>query len=153
VTIQPNTFDDTLFQNVEHPFTAIVGHDAAKHALLLLAIDPRLGGVLIACAGCCDGRLARAFGNLIAPRSNPESFIDQLVELPLNVSEDRLLGGLDLQRTLSTGTPEMSQGLLAKANKRLLFSNNANLLDSRTAHHIAGALDGGYVQVERDGLS
>jgi len=153
VTILNNP-TNTLFPSVEHPFTAIVGHDAAKHALLLLAIEPRLGGVLIACAGCCDGRLTRAFGSLISSEINAESFQgSQLVELPVNVSEDRLIGGLDLQRTLSTGIREMSPGLLARADERLLFSSNVNLLDPRTAHHIAGALDAGCVQLEREGVS
>lgn len=154
VTTPPTTCADTLFSSVSHPFTAIVGHDVARHALLLLAIDPRLGGALIACAGCCDGTLTRAFASLISAEDNTESGQgSQLVELPLNVSEDRLLGGLDLQRTLSTGNRELSQGLLEKANNRLLFSNNANLLESRTAHHIAGALDEGCVRVEREGVS
>jgi magnesium chelatase subunit D len=154
VTILPNTPFQTLIPSVEHPFTAIVAHRAAKHALLLLAIEPRLGGVLISCAGCCDGRLTRAFGNLISSEIEADSLHgSQLVEVPVNVGEDRLIGGLDLQRTLSTGIRAMSPGLLARANGRLLFSNNINLLEPRTASHIAGALDTGCVQLEREGVS
>jgi magnesium chelatase subunit D len=142
-----------------------VGHRAAKQALLLLAIEPRLRGVLIASErGSAGSTLARAIGSLLptpggdcarwpADRSSGGELDNDAVEVPVNVSEDRLLGGLDLERTISTGKREISTGLLARANGRVLFVNDINLLDSGTSAHVANALESRLVRLEREGLS
>jgi magnesium chelatase subunit D len=136
----------------------VIGHQAAKRALLLLAIETGLRGVLIASSGGSDeAMLARSFGALLsAAQSEPsidpgrESWV---VDLPLNITEDRLLGELDLERTIATGKREISTGLLARANRRVLIANDINLLDPGIATHVAQALDSRQVSVEREGIS
>jgi magnesium chelatase subunit D len=120
--------------------------DAAKEALLLLAVDPGLKGLLITCGpGTAKSVLARAFPALLdgAP----------FVEVPLGVTEDRLLGGLDLERTLLTGTPQVASGLLARARGGILYVDEIGSIERRFAHYIAGALNTGIIRVERDGVS
>ena len=148
-----------------YPFAAVVGHRAAKRALLLLAIEPGLRGTLIASTrGSNESMLARAFGDLLstpaldcarppALASNGFEVESGVVDLPLNITEDRLLGELDLERTIATGRREISSGLLARANGRVLFANEINLLDSGVAAHVAQALDSRQVRVEREGIS
>ncbi len=148
-----------------YPFVAVVGHRAAKQALLLLAIEPGLRGALIASANGSDSStLARALGSLLptSARDTARSPADRscdfergtdAVELPLNTTEDRLLGELDLERTIATGKREISTGLLARANGLVLYVNDINLLDSGIAAHVAHALDSRQVRVEREGLS
>jgi len=150
---------------VRYPFVAVVGHRAAKQALLLLAIEPGLRGALIASAnGSDNSTLARALGSLLptAAGDTARSLADRscdferdsdAVELPLNITEDRLLGALDPERTIATGKREISTGLLARANGRVLYVNDINLLDSGIAAHVAHALDSRQVRVEREGMS
>lgn len=134
------------------PFSALVGLDTARQALLLLAVDPGLGGAVIA-AGVGTGKstLARSFARLAgaATLSDPPPF----VELPVGVTEDRLLGGLDLEATLARGERVHRSGLLARADGGLLYADGVNLLDDSTINHLLAALDGGVVRVEREGLS
>lgn len=144
---------------LKYPFAAVVGHRAVKRALLMLAIDPELRGVLLAShSGSVTSRLARAFGSLLpnddkpdddrAPISGPDA-----VEIPLGVTEDRLLGGLDLERTVASGRLEIYTGLLAEADRRVLFLGDVNLLDRNLVAHVAHALEHRNVRVEREGLS
>lgn len=124
--------------------------DAAKRALLLLAVDPRLKGVLIAGAsGSAKSTLARSFASIL-PDKERESLP---VELPLNVTEERLLGGLDIERTLATGERKSAKGLLAEADGRLLYADNINSLAPEIIAQVAAALDSEVVRVEREGLS
>ncbi len=127
-------------------FSALVGLDAARQALLLLAVDPGLGGAVIA-AGVGTGKstLARSFAQLL----------DQtiFVELPVSITEDRLLGGLDLEATLARGERVHRSGVLARAHGGLLYADSVNLLDDTAVNHLLAALDGGVVRVEREGLS
>jgi len=134
-----------------YPFAAIVGQDAARLALMLLAIEPRLGGVLIgAGSGSAKTSLARGFRSIIQAQSEDNL---PFVEVPLNVSEDRLLGSIDIERTIATGKKRLADGLLAQADSGALFVDHASLLDERIANHIAAALDSGEVRIEREGLS
>lgn len=150
---------------IKYPFVAVVGNLAATRALLLLAIEPGLRGVLIASPDGSDERaLARAFGSLLqpasedwprhsaAPFSNSEAD-SGVIELPVNITEDRLLGALDLERTMVTGKRQTSTGLLAQAHGRVVYVNNINLLDSASAAHLAQALDSRTVCLEREGLT
>lgn len=128
------------------PFPALVGLDNARQALLLLAVDPGLGGVVLA-AGVGTGKstLMRSFSKFMET--------GEFVEVPVGVTEDRLLGGLDLEATLSQGARVHRSGLMAKAHKGLLYVDGVNLLDDSTINHIIAAFDSGIVRIEREGLS
>ncbi len=128
------------------PFPALVGLDNARQALLLLAVDPGLGGVVLA-AGVGTGKstLMRSFSKFMGG--------GEFVELPVGVTEDRLLGGLDLEATLATGSRVHRSGLMARAHGGLLYADGVNLLDDSTTNHILAAFDSGIVQIEREGLS
>ncbi len=144
------------------PFSALVGLDAARRALLLLAVDPALSGVVLA-AGVGTGKstLMRSYARLLAGirtdthSSNGHFALHQahVVELPVGVTEDRLLGGLDLEATLATGNRIHRSGLLARAHGGLLYADGVNLIEESTINHILAALDTGLVRVEREGLS
>ncbi len=133
------------------PFPALVGLDAARQALMLLAVDPGLSGVVVA-AGVGTGKstLVRSFVHMLRQNSNDDF---SYVELPVGVTEDRLLGGIDLESTLATGNRVHRSGLLARAHSGLLYADGVNLLDDSTINHMLAALDSGVVRVERDGLS
>jgi magnesium chelatase subunit D len=129
------------------PFTSIVGLDAAKQALLLLAVNPALGGAAMAATvGSGKSTLARAFAALL-PDGSP------FVELPLNTTEDRLLGGLDLEATLATGRRVVEPGLMAKAHGGALYIDGMNLLDKGVVAQLLAVMAAGVVRVEREGLS
>ena len=128
-------------------FTDIVGLDLAKQALMLLAVDPSLGGVVIPSAvGSGKSTLARAFADIL-PVDTP------FIELPLNVTEDRLIGGVDLEATLAAGVRVVQHGVLSKAHKGVLYVDSLSLLDSSAVSHIMDAMSRGAVIVEREGLS
>ncbi|MGC8774355.1 MAG: magnesium chelatase ATPase subunit D [Chlorobaculum sp.] len=128
-------------------FTDIVGMDLAKQALMLLAVDPSLGGVVIpSTVGSGKSTLARAFADIL-PEGTP------FVELPLNVTEDRLIGGVDLEATLASGQRVVQHGVLSKAHKGVLYVDSLSLLDSSAVSHIMDAMSRGAVIVEREGLS
>ncbi len=129
------------------PFTAIVGLDAAKQALLMLAVNPALAGAVIAApVGSGKSTLARAFAALL-PAGTP------FIELPVGATEDSVLGGLDLEATLATGQRVIARGLLARAHGGVLYADGLNLLDNTTVAHLINALSDGVVRIERDGLS
>jgi len=128
-------------------FTDIVGMDLAKQALMLLAVDPSLGGVVIPSAvGSGKSTLARAFADIL-PEGTP------FVDLPLNVTEDRLIGGVDLEATLASGQRVVQHGVLSKAHKGVLYVDSLSLLDSSAVSHIMDAMSRRAVIVEREGLS
>ncbi len=141
----------SLTQRIQPPaalrFNEVVGLDVAKQALLFLAVDPSLAGVALAApVGAGKSTLARAFAALL-PDDAP------FVELPLNVTEDRLIGGLDLEATLARGERVVEAGLLARAHGGVLYIDGLNLLDPGVAAHIMDAMARGVVHVERDGIS
>lgn len=126
-------------------FTALAGLEKAKEALLLLAVDPGLKGVLIAGGpGTAKSSLVRAFRSL---------FDQPFVELPLGVTEDRLIGGLDFERTLRTGRLRLLPGLLARADGGVLVADEVHRLEPWQARVIASSLRSGRVVVEREGAS
>ncbi len=131
------------------PFSAVTGHEQAKHALLLLAVEPRLRGVVISSAhGSAKSVLARGFESIL-PGNNARPF----VELPLNATEDSLLGYLNLEATLATGTAQLTTGLLTRAHGGILYADDLGLLEAGLTNHIAAALDSRSVKIERDGIS
>ncbi|MCS7059885.1 MAG: magnesium chelatase ATPase subunit D [Anaerolineae bacterium] len=128
-------------------FDDVVGMERAKQALLLLAVDPSLAGLALAApVGSGKSTLARAFASLL-PAGAP------FVELPINVTEDRLIGGLDLEATLARGERVIEPGLLARAHSGVVYVDSLNLLDAGAAAHVMDALARGVVRVERDGVS
>ncbi len=128
-------------------FTDIVGMDLAKQALMLLAVDPSLGGVVVpAAVGSGKSTLARSFSDIL-PEETP------FVELPLNVTEDRLIGGVDLEATLARGERVVQHGVLSKAHGGVLYVDSLSLLDSSAVSHVMDAMSRGAVLVEREGLS
>lgn len=131
--------------NAIYPFSAIVGQARLKHALLLCAIDPSLGGVLVrGPRGVAKTTLARALGELL-----PGTF----VELPLGASDDRVTGTLDLDAALSAGRVQFSPGLLARAHEGVLYVDEVNLLPDALVDLLLDAAASGQNTVERDGVS
>ncbi|MEO1164137.1 MAG: magnesium chelatase ATPase subunit D [Chloroflexota bacterium] len=130
------------------PFPALVGLEAAQQALILLAIDPRLKGMVLAApAGTGKSSLARGIRDVLA--SDDVSF----VELPASVDAENLLGGIDLQATLRTGEMQMQSGVLAKAHGGIVYVDGINLLTDSTGNLLLSVIDEGVVTVERDGVS
>ena len=128
-------------------FTEIVGLASARMALTILAVDPTLGGVALAVGvGTGKSTLARAFAGIL-PDDVP------FVELPVGVTADRLVGGLDLGRTLATGTRQYAGGLLAQAHGGVLAVDALNLLSDTVLATVMETMGAGVVAVERDGFS
>lgn len=137
-----------------YPFAAIVGNSPAKLALMLLAVDKNLRGVLLSSSrGTAKTALARAAQSIFQSQNDDNNSTTPFVELPLGVTLDRLLGGLDFECTLLAGKREVAKGLLAEADGGALFIDDVNLLDTNLSDHIAAALNSMTVQIERDGLS
>jgi len=143
------------------PFTALVGLDLARRALLLLAVEPKLKGALIAAGpGTAKSTLARSYPFIFPPHNDPHQHQSAIshqrmlyVELPLGATEDRVLGGLDLELTLTTGMRQLKLGLLAEAHGGILYIDGINLLETSIANHVSSALSEGQVVLEREGLS
>ncbi len=128
------------------PFAALIGQDALQQALLLAAIDPGLGGVLVSGPrGTAKSTAARALAELL-----PEG---QLVTLPLGASEERLIGTLDIETVLRDGSVKFSPGLLAKAHRGVLYVDEINLLPDALVDALLDAAASGVNSVERDGIS
>ncbi len=125
----------------------LLGLKDAYLALSLLAIDPGLNGVLISGPpGTGKTALARASRSLW-PDGTP------FVNLPLGATMDRLLGGIDMEHTLTTGQLFVAPGLLAAAHRGILYVDEINLLEPGLANAVHHALAAGEVQLERDGIS
>jgi magnesium chelatase subunit I len=160
------------------PFSAIVGQDQMKLALILTAIDPTLGGVLVfGDRGTGKSTAVRALAALLpkitvvkgcpvnAP--TPEDCPDwagvtdrtllkkptPVIDLPLGVTEDRVTGALDIERALTRGEKAFEPGLLAKANRGYLYIDEVNLLEDHIVDLLLDVAQSGVNAVERDGLS
>lgn len=133
-----------------YPFSAIVGHDRLRLALLLCAVRPGIGGVLIRGEkGTAKSTAVRALAAVLAG-ADPET---SLVELPIGATEDRVVGSLDLQKVLHHGEHAFSPGLLARAHGGVLYVDEVNLLPDHLVDVLLDAAAMGRVHVERDGVS
>ena len=166
------------------PFSALVGQRTMKRALLLNAIDPAIGGVLIrgdrgtakssavrglarllpdyeAVGGCpyrCDPAVPGLYCDDCRRRSKagPLPVIRQpmrIVELPINASEDRLVGSIDIEAAVRDGARRFQPGVLAEANRNILYVDEVNLLDDHLVDVLLDAAAMGVNVVEREGVS
>jgi len=135
----------------QYPFSALVGHDRLRLALLLCAVRPEIGGVLIRGEkGTAKSTAVRGLAQVLTaiPGGGGE-----LVELPIGATEDRVVGSLDLQKVLRDGEHAFSPGLLARAHGGVLYVDEVNLLHDHLVDVLLDAAAMGRVHVERDGIS
>ncbi|RKX59269.1 MAG: putative cobaltochelatase [Thermodesulfobacteriota bacterium] len=170
-----------MFKKI-YPFAAIVGQEELKLALLLNAVNPKIGGVLIrgekgtaksttvralaallpeirVVAGCpyfCDpddedGMCERCKGK--APVREIRRRRIRVLTLPLNATEDRVAGGIDFSLAVKEGKRAVLPGLLAEANRSILYVDEVNLLDDHIVDIILDAAASGENRIEREGIS
>ena len=175
-------------QNIKRPtfpFTAIIGQEEMKLALLLNVIDPKIGGVMImGDRGTGKSTTIRAIADLLPQilvvqddpfNSHPSDLevmssqvklkIDQgiypktclvnvpMIDLPLGATEDRVCGTIDIEKALAEGIKSFEPGLLAKANRGILYVDEVNLLDDHLVDILLDAAASGWNTVEREGIS
>ncbi len=127
------------------PFPALVGLDSLKMALQLAAIDRRLSVLIRGDKGAGKSTAARGLVELLEPGS-------PFINLPIGATEDRLLGGLDVEKALK-GDPALKRGLLAEANGGVLYVDEVNLLPDHLADALLDAVASGVHVLEREGFS
>lgn len=130
-----------------YPFTAIVGQERMKRALILNAIHPMIGGVLIRGErGTAKSTAARALAALL-PGDTP------FVDLPVSATEDRVVGTLDIEKAIQKGERHFEPGILAAANGGVLYVDEVNLLDDHVVDLLLDSAAMGVNIVEREGIS
>ena len=168
-----------------YPFTAIVGQERMRRALILNAVNARIGGVLIrgergtakstaaralaallpqvkVVSGCrfgCDPdspttwctecRERSAHGEVLPVTTRPTAFIN----LPVSATEDRVVGTLDIEKAIQKGERHFEPGVLAAANRGLLYIDEVNLLDDHVVDILLDSAAMGMNIVEREGIS
>ena len=167
------------------PFTAIIGQEEMKLALILNVIDPRIGGVMImGDRGTGKSTTIRAVADLLpaikvvaddpfnsslddfelmsetvkTAVENKEELSAEykkvpMVDLPLGATEDRLCGTIDIEKALTEGVKAFEPGLLAKANRGILYVDEVNLLDDHLVDVLLDSAASGWNTVEREGIS
>lgn len=164
--------------NNPFPFSAIVGQEEMKQAMIFTSIDPSIGGVLVfGDRGTGKSTAVRALAGLLPPirvvKSCPVNsfqFEDcpdwanitdramieaptPVVDLPLGASEDRVKGALDIEKALTRGEKAFQPGLLAKANRGYLYIDEVNLLEDHIVDLLLDVAQSGENVIEREGLS
>ncbi len=167
------------------PFTAIVGQEEMKLALILNVIDPKIGGVMImGDRGTGKSTTVRALVDLLpeiqvvaddpfnSDPKDPELMSQEvreriqrneelpvtskkisMVDLPLGATEDRVCGTIDIEKALTEGVKAFEPGLLAKANRGILYVDEVNLLDDHLVDVLLDSAASGWNTVEREGIS
>ena len=164
------------------PFTAIVGQTAMKRALLLNTVNPRIGGVLIrgkkgtakstavrslaallpqvtvlqGCPYSCSPEARQGLCQWCETGGNdnpPVNHQVRIVDLPVGASEDRLVGSLDIEQAIKTGTKSFEPGLIAAAHRGILYIDEVNLLNDHLVDVLLDASAMGRNYVEREGIS
>ena len=160
------------------PFSAIVGQEAMKLAMILTAVDPGIGGVLVfGDRGTGKSTAVRALAALLPQidvvegcpvnSARPDQCPDwarvtstvtvsrptPVIDLPLGVTEDRVVGALDIERALTRGEKAFEPGLLARANRGYLYIDEVNLLEDHIVDLLLDVAQSGENVVEREGLS
>ncbi|BBZ54368.1 magnesium chelatase subunit D family protein [Mycolicibacterium phocaicum] len=133
-----------------YPFSALVGQDQLRLALILCAVRPDIGGVLI------RGEKGTAKSTAVRGLAEVLAAVDagaRLVELPIGATEDRVVGSIDLQKVLRDGEHAFSPGLLARAHGGVLYVDEVNLLHDHLVDVLLDAAAMGRVHIERDGVS
>lgn len=134
--------------HLEFPFTAVAGQENFKLALILAAINPLLGGVLVSGPrGSAKSTLARGLAHVLPDLDAP------FATLPLGASEERLLGTLDLDKVLKQKEVAFHPGLLSKAHGGVLYVDEVNLLADNLVDQLLDVAASGVNRVERDGIS
>ena len=165
-----------------YPFSAIVGQEQMKFALLLNAINPRIGGVLIKGEkGTAKSTAARALAHLLPDRKVVEGCIFgcdpadrnglcldcqkrypdlsptiskmRVVELPISATEDKVVGSLDIEQALKKGEKKFEPGILAQAHRNILYVDEVNLLNDHIVDVLLDAAAMGMNFIEREGVS
>ena len=166
-----------------YPFTALVGQDELKLALLLCVIDPTIGGVMVmGHRGTAKSTAVRSLAALLPPlqrvvgcpyncdpaapaatcphcSNQPAVLREQtsgpvpVVDLPLGATEDRVIGSLDVERMLTHGVQSFAPGLLARANRGILYIDEVNLLEDHLVDLLLDVAASGVNVVEREGIS
>ena len=135
-----------------YPFTALVGQDQMKLALLLNAVDPRVGGVLIqGDKGTAKSTAVRGLAKVLPKHRDGTPM--KVVDLPLHCTEDRLVGTLDIERILQEGKQEFSPGILFEAHENILYVDEVNLLEDYLVDTLLDVAAMGVNRVEREGIS
>lgn len=144
----------TDVKRILYPFTAIVGQEDMKRALILNAISPAIGGVLIKGEkGTAKSTAVRALASILPPLENDGDTSMEVVELPINATEDRVVGTIDLEYALTEGKKKFEPGILAKAHNNILYVDEVNLLDDHVVDVLLDAAAMGVNTVEREGIS
>ena len=175
----------TKVERPVYPFTAIIGQEEMKLALILNVIDPRIGGVMImGDRGTGKSTTIRAVADLLpeikvvagdAFNSSLDDFelmsedvksvvlsngeLDAaykkvpMIDLPLGATEDRVCGTIDIEKALTEGIKAFEPGLLAKANRGILYVDEVNLLDDHLVDILLDSAASGWNTVEREGIS
>ena len=137
------------------PFSAIVGQEELKKALLLNAVNPRIGGMLVRGEkGTAKSTAVRALGELLPQQAESSGGKGTaVVTLPLNATEEMVAGGIDFQETMKQGQRVFQPGLLAKAHEGILYVDEVNLLDDHLVDIVLDAASSGENRVEREGIT
>ncbi|GAA3180462.1 hypothetical protein GCM10020255_074220 [Rhodococcus baikonurensis] len=137
------------------PFSAVVGQDQLRLALILCAVHPGIGGVLVRGEkGTAKSTVVRALTALLPAVDDAGTMRPaRLVELPVGATEDRVIGSIDLEKVLRDGERAFQPGLLAAAHQGVLYVDEVNLLHDHLVDVLLDAAAMGRVHIERDGIS